>query len=168
MTAPLPPSTTQREVAAFTNLARGLAEAQSLEAVLWVVAREVIGVLGLEDCVIYLVDHARQRCVQAAAYGPKASGPMTVLNPIEIAVGEGIVGRVAATGVAQRVDDVRQRPEYIVDDQARLSELAVPIVYDDVVLGVIDSEHSAAGFFTLRHLQVFTATCMASAPSTCS
>jgi signal transduction histidine kinase/ActR/RegA family two-component response regulator len=164
MTAPLPPSSSQREVAAFTNLARGLAEAQSLEAVLWVVAREVIGVLGLEDCVIYLVDHARQRCVQAAAYGPKASGPMTVLNPIEIAVGEGIVGRVAATGVAQRVDDVRQRPEYIVDDQARLSELAVPIVYDDVVLGVIDSEHSAAGFFTPRHLQVFTAIAGLAAP----
>jgi signal transduction histidine kinase/ActR/RegA family two-component response regulator len=164
MTTPPPPSTTQREVAAFTNLARGLAEAQSLEAVLWVVAREVIGVLGLEDCVLYLVDHARQRCVQAAAYGPKASGPMTVLNPIEIPVGQGIVGRVAATGVAQLVADVRQRPEYIVDDQPRLSELAVPIVYDDVVLGVIDSEHSAAGFFTPRHLRVFTAIAGLAAP----
>jgi signal transduction histidine kinase/ActR/RegA family two-component response regulator len=164
MTAPTPPSASQREVDAFTNLARGLAEAQSLEAVLWVVAREVIGVLGLEDCVIYLVDHARGRCVQAAAYGPKAPAPLVVLNPIEIPVGQGIVGRVAATGVAQLVADVRERPEYIVDDQPRLSELAVPIVYDDTVLGVIDSEHSVAGFFTPRHLQVFTAIAGLAAP----
>lgn len=164
MTAPEPPTNTQREVAAFTNLARGLAEAQSLEAVLWVIASEVIGALGLEDCVIYLVDHARGRCVQAAAYGPKAPEPLTVLNPIEIPVGQGIVGRVAATGVAQLVPDVRERPDYIVDDQARLSELAVPIVYDDTVLGVIDSEHSAAGFFTARHLKVFTAIARLSAP----
>jgi signal transduction histidine kinase/ActR/RegA family two-component response regulator len=164
MTSPTSPSSTQREVAAFTNLARGLAEAQSLEAVLWVVAREVIGVLGLEDCVIYLVDQARGRCLQAAAYGAKAPAPLTVLNPIEIPVGEGIVGRVAATGVAQLVADVRDRPEYIVDDQARLSELAVPIVYDDVVLGVIDSEHSTAGFFTPRHLSVFTAIARLAAP----
>ncbi|MBU6365691.1 MAG: response regulator [Gemmatimonadetes bacterium] len=164
MTGPGDTAQSQREVTAFTNLARGLAEAQSLDALLWVVASEVIGALDLEDCVIYLVDHARGRCVQAAAYGPKAPVPHTVLNPIEIPIGQGIVGRAAASGLPQLVHDVRRRPEYIVDDLARRSELAVPIVHDEVVLGVIDSEHSQAGFFTERHQQVFTTIARLAAP----
>ena len=34
---------------------------------------------------------------------------------------------------------------YIVDDEPRLSELAVPIVLENRVLGVIDSEHRVFG-----------------------
>ncbi len=39
---------------------------------------------------------------QKAAYGPKNPRDRQILNPIEIPVGRGIVGTVAATGVAAR------------------------------------------------------------------
>ncbi|MEO5892228.1 MAG: histidine kinase [Ferruginibacter sp.] len=40
------------------------------------------------------------------------------------------------------------------DDSNRLSEIAVPIINNGEVLGVIDSEHSHYNFYTERHLQI--------------
>ncbi|HSP79380.1 MAG TPA: adenylate/guanylate cyclase domain-containing protein, partial [Myxococcaceae bacterium] len=53
--------------------------------------------LGLEDCVIYLLDEQREYLVQRAAHGPKTPRAREILAPIRIRVGQGIVGTVAAT-----------------------------------------------------------------------
>ena len=42
----------------------------------------------------------------------------------------------------------------MLDDEQRLSEMAVPIVCDGKVIGVIDSEHSEADFYTRDHLKI--------------
>jgi signal transduction histidine kinase len=149
----LPPHTAD----ALTRLALALARAEDLDAVLWAVAHEAIGTLRLEDCVVYLVDHDRDLCVQRAAYGPKNPQGFDILHPIEIRVGQGIVGTVAATARAVRVDDTRGDPRYIIDDASRASELAVPIVHHGQVIGVLDSEHSRPAFFTPSHEEVFAA-----------
>ena len=123
----------------------------SLDELIWLVAKNTIAKLGFEDCVIYLLDEERQVLVQRAAYGPKSPVGKIILDPIEIAIGDGIVGTVARTKEPELVEDVRNDPRYIVDDKARGSELAVPIVHDDRVIGVIDSEHSEPGFYTAEH-----------------
>jgi light-regulated signal transduction histidine kinase (bacteriophytochrome) len=41
---------------------------------------------------------------------------------------------------------------YIVDDQARLSEIAVPVIYKGKVIAVIDSEHPQENYYTREHL----------------
>jgi len=153
-----------RDVVAFTKLAEGLSAAQTLDEVLWAVAHEALGTMQLEDVVIYLVDRARGFCVQAAAYGPKNPEGWTIKAPIEIPIGKGVVGRVARSGEPALVPDVSIDPDYIPDDVARLSELTVPIIVDGEVIGVIDSEHSIAGFFTPRHQTVFTAIARLAAP----
>jgi len=152
------------ELTPFARLAMGLEEAKTLPEVLWAVAREAIGTMKLEDCVIYLVDHDRGVCVQAAAYGPKNPQGHQIANPLELPIGRGIVGRVAATGQPVLVPDVRTDPDYIPDDRPPGSELAVPLTVDGVLVGVIDSEHSQVGFFTTRHLQVFMAIAQLAAP----
>lgn len=149
----LPPHTAD----ALTRLALALARAEDLDAVLWAVAHEAIGTLKLEDCVVYLVDHDRRLCIQRAAYGPKNPQGFDILHPIQITVGQGIVGEVAASARAIRVDDTRADPRYIVDDASRASELAVPIVHRGQVIGVLDSEHSQPAFFTQSHEDVFAA-----------
>ena len=128
----------------LNNLALALLEPSQLEEVLWVVARTAIGGLGFEDCVIYLLDEQRGLLVQKAAYGPKNPVAKQILDPIEIPIGEGIVGSVAATGMSEIVSNTRHDPRYILDDHMRLSELAVPIVHAGRVIGVIDSEHPEA------------------------
>jgi putative methionine-R-sulfoxide reductase with GAF domain len=133
-----------------------MTEYEDPDRLLWDVAQNCIGRLRFEDCVIYLLDDARGVLVQRAALGPKRAGQDTIASPIEIPVGRGITGSVAATGEAEIISDTRRDPRYITDDQPRLSEIAVPIMAGGQVLGVIDCEHSRKGFFTQRHLSVLT------------
>ncbi|MEO0331143.1 MAG: ATP-binding protein, partial [Bacteroidota bacterium] len=69
-------------------------------------------------------------------------------------VGQGIVGTVAQTGKSEIVSDTTVDTRYIADDEVRLSEIAVPLVYQEQVLGVIDAEHPDKNFFTEEHLTI--------------
>lgn len=129
---------------------------QSIETILWDVAKNCIGRLYFEDCVIYLLDEDRNLLIQKAAFGPKTPKFHQIVNPLEIPVGEGITGSVALSGKAEIVNDTSADPRYIVDDIRRLSEITVPIKEGDKVLGIIDCEHSKKGFFTQRHLFILT------------
>ena len=133
-----------------------MAEHQSIDDLVWDVARNCIGRLQFEDCVIYLVDEERNVLVQKAAFGPKSPERFQIVQPIEIKVGEGITGKVAETGIAEIIVDTSKDERYIVDDERRFSEITVPMVANGKVLGVIDCEHSKKRFFTQRHLSMLT------------
>src|SRR4030095_13012013 len=70
--------------------------------------------------------------------------------------GRGIVGTVAMTGKAELVQNTELDPRYIADDAKRRSELAVPLIVDNKVIGVIDSENSKRSFFTHKHLNILS------------
>ena len=129
---------------------------QKTEEILWDVVRNCISKLKFEDCVIYLLDEDRNVLVQKAAYGPKMARDYKIHQPIEILVGKGIVGTVAKTGRAELINNTELDERYIVDDARRYSEVAVPLIADDKVIGVIDSEHSKKNFFTQRHLTILS------------
>jgi tetratricopeptide (TPR) repeat protein/putative methionine-R-sulfoxide reductase with GAF domain len=133
-----------------------LANRNSVEEAAWDVARNCMLHLKFEDCVIYFVDPTRQVLVQRAAYGLKNPSGFEILAPLEIAVGQGVCGHVALTGEPALIVDTREDPRYIEDEQFRLSELAVPIILDGSVFGVIDSEHPTEGFFTEDHLNLLS------------
>src|SRR3546814_2872555 len=92
--------------------------------------------------------------MQKAALGPKTTGENKILNPLEIPIGTGIVGSVAHSGKAEIINDTTKDKRYIVDDERRFSEITVPIVYNGMVLGIIDSEHPRKKFFTGKHLSI--------------
>jgi len=94
--------------------------------------------------------------VQKAAYGPKNPKDFEIENPLEIPVGKGIVGNVVKSGKAEIVYDTSRDSRYIADDDNRLSEIAVPIIYQGKVIGVIDSEHSKRRFFNEEHLRILS------------
>ena len=71
-------------------------------------------------------------------------------------MGSGIVGAVAKTGELQLVNDTRSDPRYIRDDDFRCSELAVPILHEGRVVGVLDSEHPEANFYSEEDVKLFT------------
>ena len=109
-----------------------------LDDIVWTIADRIGSMLGFSDCVIYLRDG--DRLIQRAAYGEKQHGERDIRERIEIAVGDGIVGHVARTGRGEIVADTREDPRYIWDQFSGCSELAVPIVFEDEVIGIIDSE----------------------------
>ncbi|MGK7393009.1 MAG: ATP-binding protein [Candidatus Cyclobacteriaceae bacterium M3_2C_046] len=139
--------------ATINYFATSLFGKNTVEEILWDVAKNCISRLGLEDCVIYLLDDYRGMLVQKAAYGNKNPEDFRIHQPIEIPLGQGIVGSVALSGQAELIYDTSLDHRYIVDDQNRLSELAIPIFKKEKVIGVIDSEHPQKGFFQLQHLE---------------
>ena len=95
---------------------------QKTDDLLWDVAKNCISRLNFEDCVIYLKDEEKNILIQKAAYGPKSPVDFSIHQPIEIPVGKGIVGTVAATGKALLVSDTQADTRYIVDDARRNSD----------------------------------------------
>jgi signal transduction histidine kinase/CheY-like chemotaxis protein/AraC-like DNA-binding protein len=128
----------------------------TVNEILWDIAKNCISQLGFRDCVIYLVNENNNILEQKAAYGPKNPKEFEIENAITIPVGEGIVGTVARTGVAEVIPDTSKDSRYIVDDERRFSEITVPIIYQDKVIGIIDSEHPEKNFFSDLHLKVLT------------
>ena len=129
-------------------------EHRTEEDLLWDVAKNCIGRLQFEDCVIYLIEASNGKLVQKAAHGPKSPERYVIVDPIEIPLGQGITGTVAATGKAEVINDTSVDPRYILDGERRYSEITVPMIANGRVLGVIDCEHSKKGFFTQRHLSM--------------
>ena len=84
----------------------------------------------------------------------RALGDELVLGPfqgkaacIRIALGKGVCGTAAATRTTQRVDDVHAFPGHIACDAASASELVVPIVVGDRLIGVLDLDSPLPGRF---------------------
>ena len=126
----------------------------STEDVFWDIAKNCISKIGFADCVVYQLDEKRKVLLQKAAFGPKNPQRREIANIIEIPLGSGIVGTVAATGKALLVKNTNRDNRYIVDDERRASELAVPVMVDHKIFAVIDSEHPRKGFFTRFHMRV--------------
>jgi LytS/YehU family sensor histidine kinase len=126
------------------------------EDILWDVAKNCISKLNFEDCVIYLLDEKRNVLVQKAAWGPKLAKDLTIKQPIEIPLGKGIVGSVAQSGKPELIGNTELDNRYIADDVRRFSEITVPLIIDNKVIGVIDSEHERKNFFTKRHLNILS------------
>src|SRR6266849_4100732 len=74
----------------------------------------------------------------------------------EIPLGRGVVGHAAETRQAILVPDVCKDPRYIEGNPETRSELAVPLIYKDKVIGVLDLEHTRRGFFTDDHRRTVT------------
>lgn len=76
----------------------------------------------------------------ARGYGPG-------LERLQIPVGEGVTGRCAATGHVVIVDDVDRDSSYITGVPGGRSEIAVPLVVNGQVTGVLDAESRQANAF---------------------
>lgn len=139
----------------LSYFATSLFDKYTVDDVLWDITENCISRLGMEDCVIYLLDTKKKLLTQKAAYGNKNRGRRKILSPIVIPMGKGIVGAVAKSGKPEIISDVSRDFRYIVDDEQRNSELCVPLILNKKVIGVIDSEHSQKSFFNDYHLFIF-------------
>ncbi len=77
------------------------------------------------------------------------------LRRFKLKVGvEGICGWVAAAGVPLLVNDVNREPRYVslLDSEKTLSELAVPILRSDKVIGVLDVQSSRREAFSEKDM----------------
>lgn len=74
----------------------------------------------------------------------------------DVAMGVGVVGYAAQHKQAVLVPDVSKDSRYVLLNPETRSELAVPLMYKDKVIGVLDLEHTKRGFFTEDHKRTVT------------
>lgn len=74
----------------------------------------------------------------------------------EIPLGRGLVGYAAQHGEAVLVPDVSKDPRYISANPETGSELCIPLIYKDKVIGVLDIEHTRRGYFNEGHVRIMT------------
>ena len=132
----------------INQFAISLLQQNSLDDLLWSMASNIGELLGFEDCVIYLLDD--DQLIQKAAYGVKNPESRKIKNQIKIQLGEGIVGSVGLNARMEYVPDLSKDSRYIKDEFNGCSELAVPLLYEAKVIGVLDSESSRVVGFDQR------------------
>src|ERR1017187_7022407 len=74
----------------------------------------------------------------------------------DIPLGRGVVGYSAQAKEAVLVPDVAESALYIAGNPETRSELAVPLIYQEKVIGVLDLEHTRRGYFTDDHKRTLT------------
>jgi sigma-B regulation protein RsbU (phosphoserine phosphatase) len=74
----------------------------------------------------------------------------------DIALGLGVVGYAAQAKEAVLVPDVTKSSRYIAVNPETRSELAVPLIYQEQVIGVLDLEHTRRNYFTEDHKRTLT------------
>lgn len=67
---------------------------------------------------------------------------------VHIAMGAGVCGTAAATRETQRIADVHEFPGHIVCDAASRSEVVVPLVVADTLVGVLDIDSPSVDRFS--------------------
>src|ERR1035438_4810143 len=82
--------------------------------------------------------------------------PPEIAERYRIKVGEGVTGQAAQSRQAVLIDDVTQDPRYIEAVPNVRSELAIPLITKNRVIGVIDIEAREPGYFNEEHVRVLT------------
>jgi sigma-B regulation protein RsbU (phosphoserine phosphatase) len=86
------------------------------------------------------------------------TGHAPEVERIRIKLGRGIVGQAAKERRSILVHDVSQVDNYIVANPNVKSELAVPLIVKNRVIGVVDLQSEQAGYFTEEHQRLLELT----------
>ena len=139
-------------LATLYDIGKETASILDLDQLLHRMADVVKRVIDYEMFGIYLMDEERRELVlrKSVSYG-------SIQEKTAIKLGEGLTGIAAETKQPILVSDVRQDPRYLALIPETRSELVVPLVTKDRVVGVFDLESSQLDRFNEEHVKVLTA-----------
>src|SRR6202789_2344891 len=130
------------EVADVVNTTR------DLETTLRRVAELVRKVIDYEIFAILLLNEQRQELYVRFNVGY----PLGVADRLRVKVGQCVTGRAAQTRQAVLVADATQEDFYLEAVPNVRSELAIPLIVKNRLIGVIDIEARQKGYFTEEHM----------------
>lgn len=139
----------------INDIAKAILGKTNTYDIAWEIVNRIAYYLGSNDCVIYLYNSKTNSLEQVAACGKKVNQKQ-VINKLSLQLGTGIVGHAAKTGKAEIIKDTSKDKRYIADDTNRFSEIVVPIISKEKIIGVIDSEHNDRNYFTPKQLETLS------------
>jgi PAS domain S-box-containing protein len=153
------------------EFAAALLTLDSTSEIFKLIYKTLPGRLGFTDCIVYHYNEMRDRLEWDAGF-TNLSDPFPEDFDPEIAVptGSGITGVALAMRKPLWIKDTAQDNRYIHDRlfhngpdglpvfgsgkiNARRSEIAVPVIYNDEILGLIDAGNTEADYFDQLHLE---------------
>ncbi len=140
-----------RMLRVLAHLSQEFSSILDIDELLTKIAVTIRALINFDSFTIFLVDESRRllRYRFSQRYDERKS-----VDNIEF--GRGLTGTAAETRQVIRVGDVRSDPRYIKTHDEILSEVAVPLILRDRVIGVMDLESMRLEFFTDDHVRALT------------
>jgi sigma-B regulation protein RsbU (phosphoserine phosphatase) len=140
-----------RTLRVLAHLSQEFSSILDLDELLSKIASTVHALISFDAFSIFLVEADRNllRCRFSQRYDER-----TTVENVELT--KGITGWAAQTRQVVRVPDVTQEPRYIASHPDVRSEVAVPLILHDRVIGVLDLESARPSFFTEDHTRALS------------
>jgi len=135
----------------LADLARELSSILDLDQLLERLAGSIKHLINYDAFSIMLVDD--QQTLLRHRYSKRFDERLKLDN---IPLGKGVTGAAALERTAMRVADTRSDPRYIPTHPDIRSELAVPLITQDRLIGVMDLESEALSYFTEDHARLLS------------
>lgn len=139
-------------LALLTGISREITSILNVDELLKRVGELLRRIIDYQMFSILLLDDQKQKLVHRFSVRYKES----VQIKHDIPLGRGLVGAAAQEKRPILVADVSKDPRYISANPETRSELCVPLIYKDKVIGVLDLEHTRRGFFTEDHVRAMS------------
>src|SRR5262249_14815492 len=132
-----------RTLKTLANISREFSSILDLNELLSKIASTMRDLMNYDAFSILSVDHEAKalRHLFSIRYDQR-------VNIDNVPLGKGITGAAAESRSVVRVHDTAKDPRYIASHPDIRSEVAVPLIVQDRVLGVMDLESSRVGYFT--------------------
>jgi sigma-B regulation protein RsbU (phosphoserine phosphatase) len=113
------------------------------------IVNEIACSFGLVEANVYLYEPDREELVLACVHGCTMyeKGHCLKLGK------EGLVGYVASSGQMRYAPDVREDPYYLPCEESTLSEVAIPLLVEDQLVGVFTASHPELNAFPPQQLK---------------
>jgi sigma-B regulation protein RsbU (phosphoserine phosphatase) len=138
-----------KSLAVLNEISRELTSILNVDELLRRIAERVLQLIDFQMFSILLLDERGEKLQHRFALRFKES----VHLKHDIPCGDGIVGHASRYREPVLVPDVAKDPRYINVNPETRSELAVPLIYKEKVIGVLDLEHTRRAFFTEDHVR---------------
>ena len=140
-----------RTLRVLAHLSQEFSSILALDELLTKIAQTVRALIAYDAYSIYLIDYEHR--VLRHRFSQRFDQRVDLDN---IPLGMGITGAAAEARVPVRVNDTLADPRYIASHAEIRSEVAVPLVVQDRVVGVMDLESERLNFFTDDHVRTLT------------
>ena len=137
-----------RALRTLSQLSQEFSSILNLDALLGRVAQKVKGLIRYDSFSIYLYDEPGQ--MLRNRFTLRLDQRVKVDH---VPLDKGIVGAAVRERKAIRVEDVLADPRYVESTPGIRSEIALPLLMPDRIVGVMDLESRRVGYFTDEHLQ---------------
>jgi diguanylate cyclase (GGDEF)-like protein len=135
-----------REIAVLQEATEMILSSVDVDTVLHQILLIVRNYFGIRNCAIMMVEQPVRSHLYCRAQNGYDNDATTGRR---LRIGkEGVTGWVAHTGTPLYVPDVTREPRYVAGDASIRSELALPLVVRDEIVGVLDIESDKVDYFT--------------------